>query len=262
MSSQHQVAVAVLALKLPFEITSKIFLSCIPPHGRIRPRHMQAPLLLAQICGHWRDIALATPELWSSIYLMFPTDNDITRIFATGIGALDEPDVAPLHHHSCNLLESWLHRSGNRPLSITIVYRRYLYSRLPQKLISTLARYAHRWCRLELSFAKEEFLAFNEIQGPFPLLRSIAICLADWHNDFVPEPFNVLRDSPNLEPINLENGFSPLTLTDLEGIPDSLSALQCIKLEAMLRCRSFFKFLIVFHASSISILHRRSFCFF
>ncbi|KAJ6566244.1 hypothetical protein B0H19DRAFT_870849, partial [Mycena capillaripes] len=52
------------ALSLPYELISEIFIICLPLHRRVRPSRKCAPLLLAQICGHWRSIAIATPELW------------------------------------------------------------------------------------------------------------------------------------------------------------------------------------------------------
>ncbi|KAJ7142886.1 hypothetical protein C8R44DRAFT_545707, partial [Mycena epipterygia] len=51
-------------LTLPTEIMARIFVECLPSHGRVRPSVHMPPLTLAQICGQWRDIALSTPELW------------------------------------------------------------------------------------------------------------------------------------------------------------------------------------------------------
>ncbi|KAJ7108306.1 hypothetical protein C8R44DRAFT_531522, partial [Mycena epipterygia] len=52
------------ALTLPNEITSQIFVACLPEDGRVTPSPHTAPLLLAQICRHWRNIATSTCELW------------------------------------------------------------------------------------------------------------------------------------------------------------------------------------------------------
>ncbi|KAJ6601608.1 hypothetical protein B0H10DRAFT_1762067, partial [Mycena sp. CBHHK59/15] len=51
-------------LTLPNEITSQIFVHCLPTHGRVRPSRQAVPLLLVHICRQWRDIALSTWELW------------------------------------------------------------------------------------------------------------------------------------------------------------------------------------------------------
>ncbi|KAJ7683815.1 hypothetical protein B0H14DRAFT_3907761 [Mycena olivaceomarginata] len=56
-------------LALPVEITSRIFRFCLPAHGRVAPSARSAPLLLAQICQQWRDVALSTSQLWSSLYI-------------------------------------------------------------------------------------------------------------------------------------------------------------------------------------------------
>ncbi|KAJ7194419.1 hypothetical protein GGX14DRAFT_318374, partial [Mycena pura] len=61
-------------LTLPNEIVSRIFVDCLPSHGRVRPIPGTAPLVFAQICRHWRDIALETCELWSSVDLTSKPD--------------------------------------------------------------------------------------------------------------------------------------------------------------------------------------------
>ncbi|KAJ7700511.1 hypothetical protein B0H17DRAFT_925554, partial [Mycena rosella] len=51
-------------LTLPTEITSRIFVHCLPKHRRVRPSPTTPPLTLAQICRHWREVALSTCQLW------------------------------------------------------------------------------------------------------------------------------------------------------------------------------------------------------
>ncbi|KAJ7048343.1 hypothetical protein C8F01DRAFT_117878 [Mycena amicta] len=53
-------------LTLPPAITAQIFLACLPAHGRVRMSSEAAPLKLSWVCRQWREIALATPELWVS----------------------------------------------------------------------------------------------------------------------------------------------------------------------------------------------------
>ncbi|KAJ7758803.1 hypothetical protein DFH07DRAFT_817993, partial [Mycena maculata] len=48
--------------RLPFEISSDIFMRCLPPHPSF------APMLLLNICSSWSSIALATPSLWTIIH--------------------------------------------------------------------------------------------------------------------------------------------------------------------------------------------------
>ncbi|KAF8187226.1 hypothetical protein K438DRAFT_1545995, partial [Mycena galopus ATCC 62051] len=51
-------------LTLPNEVVSLIFVHCLPDHDRVRPSPRRAPLLVAQICTLWREIALSTGQLW------------------------------------------------------------------------------------------------------------------------------------------------------------------------------------------------------
>jgi len=56
--------------RLPLEISSQIFLQCLPSHPKPRPQ--TTPMLLLNVCNAWTVIALSTPALWASIHLDFP----------------------------------------------------------------------------------------------------------------------------------------------------------------------------------------------
>ncbi|KAJ6533040.1 hypothetical protein B0H19DRAFT_877038, partial [Mycena capillaripes] len=79
-------------LSLPPEITMGVFLRCMPSESKFRPSPIHAPLLLAQICRQWRQIALHTPALWRCLLL---------------------EDGRPVE-----LLHLWLSRCGNLPISL------------------------------------------------------------------------------------------------------------------------------------------------
>ncbi|KAJ7745761.1 hypothetical protein B0H16DRAFT_1462759 [Mycena metata] len=89
-------------LTLPVDVTTEIFLRCLPPPPKT-PRVSDAPLLLVRICRQWRDIAISTPELWAS--LAFTVSEPNTELLA----ARD------------HLIERWLARSGQYPLSIRVL---------------------------------------------------------------------------------------------------------------------------------------------
>ncbi|KAJ6581213.1 hypothetical protein B0H19DRAFT_1251447 [Mycena capillaripes] len=55
------------ALTIPLELTSKIFLHCLPDSEFICSDAYSAPLLLCHICRQWRHIAVNTPGLWASL---------------------------------------------------------------------------------------------------------------------------------------------------------------------------------------------------
>lgn len=99
-------------LTLPMEILAHIFVGCLPRHGRVRPSAHMPPLTLAHICGQWRDIALSTPELWSSVDLAFASRR--TRRDSL---LLNQEET---NHGAHPLLEMWFSRAKGRPLSWTI----------------------------------------------------------------------------------------------------------------------------------------------
>ncbi|KAJ7236160.1 hypothetical protein C8J57DRAFT_1088446, partial [Mycena rebaudengoi] len=56
--------------RLPLEITSDIFLHCLPEV--CRPNADIAPMVLLRVCATWAEIALSTPALWATIHVDYP----------------------------------------------------------------------------------------------------------------------------------------------------------------------------------------------
>ncbi|KAJ7636556.1 hypothetical protein FB45DRAFT_906818 [Roridomyces roridus] len=81
--------------RLPLEISSDIFVQCLPHPVLLRAS--QPPTLFLSLCRGWRAVAVATPTLWTVI-----SDGDTS------------PHVLP------DILDRWLPRSGNLPLSLSI----------------------------------------------------------------------------------------------------------------------------------------------
>ncbi|KAJ7813654.1 hypothetical protein B0H13DRAFT_1925306 [Mycena leptocephala] len=77
--------------RLPFEISSEIFLQCLS--FQPAPGARSAPMLLLSVCNAWTHIALSTPALWASIDLEFP---------------------------GVEILQLWLDRAQRRTLSISL----------------------------------------------------------------------------------------------------------------------------------------------
>ncbi|KAJ7723013.1 hypothetical protein DFH07DRAFT_283749 [Mycena maculata] len=85
--------------RLPFEISSEIFIQCLP--SRPEPGLHHIPMILLNICHTWTEIALSTPALWAAIHIVFPR-----------------------HEGFKEFLQAWLKRAQNRPLSISL-HRRF-----------------------------------------------------------------------------------------------------------------------------------------
>ncbi|KAJ7636458.1 hypothetical protein FB45DRAFT_689375, partial [Roridomyces roridus] len=81
--------------RLPFEILSPIFEQCLPATPSVHPR--QAPAVFLRVSRAWRDIALATPSLWTTI----SDKNVFARRFAQA-------------------LVQWIPAAGDRPISLVI----------------------------------------------------------------------------------------------------------------------------------------------
>ncbi|KAJ7673788.1 hypothetical protein DFH06DRAFT_1173284 [Mycena polygramma] len=203
------------ALTLPYELVSDIFVLCLPLHRRLRPGRKRAPLHLAQICGYWRAIALALPELWRSMYLELPTGNlydGVAMLF--GI-----PDAEPVQDHTCALLDLWLSRAAGHSVSLTIVCPDRGED-MPENILNTIATHAAQYSRLELRMSHKAWLHLNKIAiGPFPLLRSLIVRSLDVDR-WAPSPsLNLITQSPNLQALDSTWRYPSNT-------PSSLTSLQ------------------------------------
>ncbi|KAJ6450678.1 hypothetical protein C8R45DRAFT_848855 [Mycena sanguinolenta] len=94
-------AIVFPVLSLPAEITSRIFVECLPDN--VSPSTAHAPLLLTRVCRQWEDIALSTCQLWSSLHLDSFSAEHITA-----------PD---------GTLQTWFSRARACPLSLTIQFK-------------------------------------------------------------------------------------------------------------------------------------------
>ncbi|KAJ6463974.1 hypothetical protein C8R45DRAFT_505353 [Mycena sanguinolenta] len=134
---------------LPVEISSEIFLQCLPSFPQTSaPGPHTAPMHFMKICKGWSDLALSTPALWA---------------------------VIELRHSRAEVLQSWLHRARNCPLSIalhtklnsdaTAVFRRCA----PQ--LTHLALYAALDINPSISFPCLETLTFDGSYLPSEIIK-------------------------------------------------------------------------------------------
>ncbi|KAJ7034122.1 hypothetical protein C8F04DRAFT_1395588 [Mycena alexandri] len=96
-------------LSLPPEVTSEIFIWCLPGSsedhlGPTLKRPLRAPILLLHICRIWRFIAISTPPLWTNLHLKLPSLPG--RFLESGTYQ--------------KFLSDWLARSGACPLTLNL----------------------------------------------------------------------------------------------------------------------------------------------
>ncbi|KAF7345484.1 F-box domain-containing protein [Mycena venus] len=121
-------------LTLPNELTTEIFINCLSP-GRVMPHPRTPPLLLAQVCRKWREIAFSVPELWNSIRPRRVSDNTV------------------------RLLDLWSKRAGILPISISLSLGAQQH--LPPSLPSWASTHSNRWENVSLVLSDADLIRFN-----------------------------------------------------------------------------------------------------
>ncbi|KAJ7894013.1 hypothetical protein B0H13DRAFT_2526169, partial [Mycena leptocephala] len=130
-------------LTLPNEIVSEISIHFLPVYPLCPPFiGVFSPTTLTQICCQWREVALATPELWRAI------------------GSSDHRISFEQQRH---ITVNWLIRSRFCPLSIVLERPD---SRTPE-LLATLIPHRARWEHLQLGIQPRHL---PPLEGPMPLL--------------------------------------------------------------------------------------------
>jgi F-box-like len=140
--------------QLPPDVISTVFEFCLPDFADFQrfPFNVDlcSPLSLGAICSYWREIAWSTPRLWSSLV------------------------VFPKRHTA--IVQEWLARSGQLPLSIRILS--HFYKPMPRHpAISALAdiinQYSNRWFDFDLCIPQHYYQFFRATDNHATILRSI-----------------------------------------------------------------------------------------
>ena len=58
--------------RVPKDVWQKIFIYCLPTTHLPVMSATEMPLVLTQVCTLWRNIALSSPKLWSSLHITIP----------------------------------------------------------------------------------------------------------------------------------------------------------------------------------------------
>ncbi|KAJ7911069.1 hypothetical protein B0H13DRAFT_585909, partial [Mycena leptocephala] len=118
-------------LSLPFEVTSKIFVHCLPDFqdsDRIFSRYpVPTPLLLSQICRTWRFVAFTTPKIWAVFNIhSFDIDQAKNHVFCT------------------RRFAEWVQRIGSLPLSF-ILHRSLSLNPTSSDIFNSLLSLSMQW---------------------------------------------------------------------------------------------------------------------
>lgn len=136
--------------RIPVELLADIFSWCrcsykegafqappgLPSLSRVRLSESTDPQTLSQVCRYWRNVALATPRLWSSIKMIRPQRQDLATI------------------------RLWLDRSGPYPLHLSfeegcdVEFRSVSNNPVTKDLFAILTTEVHRWKDINFHFWK------------------------------------------------------------------------------------------------------------
>nr|GAT57126.1 predicted protein [Mycena chlorophos] len=136
-------------LTLPNEITIEIFLWYSEETGEL-------PLKLMAVCKHWRDIAVATPALWTGFEL-----RSIRRL------------------RGAELLNAWLPRSAPLPVDFDVQFRGS--EAYAQATYEAMAAHSSRWGCIQLSNAPPAIV--DQLSGPFPALQPLDLHVSERASD-------------------------------------------------------------------------------
>ncbi|KAJ6466816.1 hypothetical protein C8R45DRAFT_1020227 [Mycena sanguinolenta] len=182
-------------LKLPFEVTSEIFVQCLPdpeeadPIFNFSPEKLPVPVLLTQVCRTWRTIAFKTPRIWA-----------VFRIDA---------EAWPQDRSRGTLrLAEWLERAGLSPLSF--ILRQEPDSTqivpLPNMLSPILAR-SRQWRTIDLAlphyFVSKKFQ--SAVHGNIPLLETLQIASVTTLGPNANSVMTAFELAPRLRRVALKN---------------------------------------------------------
>ncbi|KAJ7218749.1 hypothetical protein C8J57DRAFT_1732202 [Mycena rebaudengoi] len=207
---RHQ-SVFSVTRRVPPEILGEIFLLTLPSQKDVMSDEAScvdsSPWLVGRICSRWREIALALPELWTTV----------------SINGYDGPNAHP------SLLLRWvkmlLHRSANQLLHIYLASPSYGFDISPE-VLEILADSSPRWETVQT--ASEWFHPnghMDRIKGRLDRLKSLS-----FPYDFAQG--ELFAEAPQLRRLELPKGFAGdfpwAQLTYFESSFDTMSAFNRI----------------------------------
>ncbi|KAJ7160048.1 hypothetical protein C8R46DRAFT_1106833 [Mycena filopes] len=160
--------------RLPLDVIQEIFLACAPSHRNCVMSASEAPVLLTRVCSSWRAIAFSTPRLWARIHIVEP------QRFQGG----DLDSIEAKAAQRFEVLQAWLGRSGNCPLSISLIaapedteFMPAVASPSPTKpFLQALVPFARRWQHVELTLSPIGLESISRITASdVPLLESFKL---------------------------------------------------------------------------------------
>jgi len=194
------------------------------------PSAHDAPMLLAQVCSHWRNVAVSTPNLWCSMKF----------------------DIGPQHVQSkVPLFITWLERSGARPL---FIHLRNWNDPSPQEIDALIAA-ANRLENISFHLCNKTWRSLAPIKGRLTQLRKIEVGTTRIES-FMGDPFDGFSEAPRLREVNVEfpiNGinlpWTQISSLSINGWQNLRLCLETIRLAVSIQTCKFSHCNLSFHIS-------------
>ena len=181
--------------QFPPEIASHIFLLYSPPSARFDID--ESPIYLGAVCQKWRQLAWATPELWTSLHVRCPRSGKYNYKYNRKLND---------HLPRPRLVTEWLERSGSLPLTIRVDdYWGWAASNINEEVLHILAMHSARWHDMHFEVSARHLHCLSG-SSEGNILRRLALC----HFGYFDRPFEFSIFSMKSKP-------SPTDLT-LNGI--------------------------------------------
>ena len=208
--------------QFPREILAEIFWNCLPGTNSQQMSKMAAPLLVSSICSSWRELALATPKLWTTVGII-----------------IGNPDIDP--SPATQVINTWLDRSGTLPLNLYLAQLPLSTSydippmsstnpTLAQSILSAFYSHSSRWqdVNLILYSVRSFFLPGLDtpllrsfgLSGPrqevshFPFRNSSCLTELSW-----PSPLDVSKNSripwSQISCLNIPSGMTHFFVSEI-----------------------------------------------
>ncbi|KAF8176863.1 hypothetical protein K438DRAFT_1846263 [Mycena galopus ATCC 62051] len=145
----------------------------------------EAPVLLGRICSSWRAISLSTPRLWASLHVVEPGTTTVSFL----------QKVA----QRLEVTKTWLARSGNCPLSLSLhsvpeLGNQEDTSPISKEFLQTLISFAPRWQNIHFATPPSlllEIVSYLNIDTPW--LETVAFHHQSYRALHSCGPFNMFR---------------------------------------------------------------------
>ena len=151
----HQISscasLVTLPRRIPDDVLQEIFYQTLPTDRNAFLDKNAAPLIFTRICRQWRQVAFATPRLWSTIHIHVEVKPELEDPWNDSGPGVDVLSNKPPRHNQDELRATaaleWLKRSGDLPLRVSFVANEGLNINAPavDPYLDLLVPFSSRW---------------------------------------------------------------------------------------------------------------------